>query len=82
MQKRSTWHYEGSRDAGFVGWRIGGDEGILVAAQLLKNTTGAYSYTCPDWRNQSTAIKRRTFIHVSTESTPTPYPGYIPDREA
>src|SRR5436305_15333351 len=31
---------------------------------LLKNTGGVYSGTCPAWRNQSTAIERRTCKHL------------------
>src|SRR3954469_23326822 len=31
---------------------------------VLKNTGGVYSCTCPAWRNQSTAIERRTCKHL------------------
>src|SRR5258708_18484325 len=31
---------------------------------ILKNTGGVYSCTCPAWRNQSTAIERRTCKHL------------------
>ena len=31
---------------------------------LLKNVGGVYSCTCPAWRNQSTAIERRTCKHL------------------
>jgi DNA ligase-1 len=31
---------------------------------LLKNSGGVYSCTCPAWRNQSTAIERRTCKHL------------------
>src|SRR6476659_9210470 len=31
---------------------------------VLKNVGGVYSCTCPAWRNQSTAIERRTCKHL------------------
>src|SRR6516165_9541448 len=31
---------------------------------VLRNTGGVYSCTCPAWRNQSTAIERRTCKHL------------------
>src|SRR5688572_10746175 len=31
---------------------------------VLKNSGGVYSCTCPAWRNQSTAIERRTCKHL------------------
>src|SRR4051794_31759308 len=31
---------------------------------VLKNNGGVYSCTCPAWRNQSTAIERRTCKHL------------------
>src|SRR5438445_9633811 len=31
---------------------------------ILKNVGGVYSCTCPAWRNQSTAIERRTCKHL------------------
>jgi DNA ligase-1 len=31
---------------------------------VLKNTGGVYSCTCPAWRNQNTAIERRTCKHL------------------
>src|SRR3954451_18562946 len=31
---------------------------------VLKNVGGAYSCTCPAWRNQSVAIERRTCKHL------------------
>lgn len=31
---------------------------------VLKNVGGVYSCTCPAWRNQSTAIERRTCKHI------------------
>src|SRR5580693_902798 len=31
---------------------------------VLKNVGGIYSCTCPAWRNQSTAIERRTCKHL------------------
>src|SRR5687768_11072820 len=31
---------------------------------VLKNIGGVYSCTCPAWRNQSTAIERRTCKHL------------------
>src|SRR4051794_968470 len=31
---------------------------------VLKNAGGVYSCTCPAWRNQSTAIERRTCKHL------------------
>ena len=31
---------------------------------ILKNFGGAYSCTCPDWRNQSLGIERHTCNHL------------------
>ncbi len=31
---------------------------------ILKNVGGVYSCSCPAWRNQSTAIERRTCKHL------------------
>ena len=55
---------------------------------ILKNVGGVYSCTCPAWRNQSTAIERRTCKHlrklrgdaveaarVGSVLTPQPAPG-------
>src|SRR4029077_7469552 len=39
-------------------------KGSGAAPYVLKNTGGVYSCTCPAWRNQSTAIERRTCKHL------------------
>lgn len=39
-------------------------QGSAKDPYLLKNTGGVYSCTCPAWRNQSTAIERRTCKHL------------------
>jgi DNA ligase 1 len=47
------------------------DDGETVEVQgsakepyVLRNVGGIYSCTCPAWRNQSTAIERRTCKHL------------------
>src|SRR5271155_156943 len=47
------------------------DDGASVEMQgsgskpyVLKNTGGVYSCSCPAWRNQSTAIEKRTCKHL------------------
>jgi DNA ligase-1 len=39
-------------------------QGSGAKPYVLKNTGGVYSCTCPAWRNQSTAIERRTCKHL------------------
>src|SRR6266550_4750970 len=39
-------------------------QGSGAKPYILKNTGGVYSCTCPAWRNQSTAIERRTCKHL------------------
>ncbi len=39
-------------------------KGSAAKPYVLKNTGGVYSCTCPAWRNQSTAIERRTCKHL------------------
>ncbi len=39
-------------------------QGSAKDPYILKNTGGVYSCTCPAWRNQSTAIERRTCKHL------------------
>jgi DNA ligase 1 len=39
-------------------------QGSAAKPYVLKNTGGVYSCTCPAWRNQSTAIERRTCKHL------------------
>src|SRR6478736_2646742 len=39
-------------------------QGSGATPYVLKNVGGAYSCTCPAWRNQSTAIERRTCKHL------------------
>jgi DNA ligase-1 len=47
------------------------DDGETVEIQgsakdpyILRNIGGVYSCTCPAWRNQSTAIEKRTCKHL------------------
>src|SRR6187200_3038538 len=39
-------------------------QGSGAQPYVLKNVGGVYSCTCPAWRNQSTAIERRTCKHL------------------
>lgn len=39
-------------------------KGSAAKPYLLRNVGGVYSCTCPAWRNQSTAIERRTCKHL------------------
>src|SRR5712675_551370 len=39
-------------------------QGSGAKPYILKNTGGVYSCSCPAWRNQSTAIERRTCKHL------------------
>src|ERR1700679_3720150 len=39
-------------------------KGAGARPYVLKNVGGVYSCTCPAWRNQSTAIERRTCKHL------------------
>src|SRR5580692_3886667 len=39
-------------------------QGSGAKPYVLKNTGGVYSCSCPAWRNQSTAIERRTCKHL------------------
>ncbi|MCU0982181.1 MAG: hypothetical protein MUF25_23750, partial [Pirellulaceae bacterium] len=39
-------------------------QGSGAKPYVLKNVGGMYSCTCPAWRNQSTAIERRTCKHL------------------
>lgn len=39
-------------------------QGSAATPYVIKNTGGAYSCTCPAWRNQSTPIERRTCKHI------------------
>jgi DNA ligase-1 len=39
-------------------------QGSGAKPYVLKNVGGVYSCTCPAWRNQSTAIERRTCKHL------------------
>ena len=39
-------------------------KGSGASPYILKNIGGVYSCTCPAWRNQSTAIERRTCKHL------------------
>src|SRR5215212_2057455 len=39
-------------------------KGTGAKPYVLKNVGGVYSCTCPAWRNQSTAIERRTCKHL------------------
>lgn len=39
-------------------------QGSAKDPYVLKNTGGVYSCSCPAWRNQSTAIERRTCKHL------------------
>ncbi len=38
--------------------------GSGIKPYVLKNTGGVYSCSCPAWRNQSVAIKKRTCKHL------------------
>lgn len=69
------------------------EDGESVAIQgsakdpyILKNTGGVYSCTCPAWRNQSTAIERRTCKHLRNyrgdEAESERLGGEIPTRVA
>jgi len=39
-------------------------QGSGAKPYVLKNVGGVYSCTCPAWRNQSTAIEKRTCKHL------------------
>src|SRR5688572_21349282 len=39
-------------------------KGSAAKPYVLKNVGGVYSCTCPAWRNQSTALERRTCKHL------------------
>ncbi len=39
-------------------------QGSAAKPYVLKNVGGVYSCTCPAWRNQSTALERRTCKHL------------------
>ena len=39
-------------------------QGSGAKPYVLKNTGGVYSCSCPAWRNQSTAIEKRTCKHL------------------
>src|SRR5262245_43965373 len=39
-------------------------KGSAAQPYILKNTGGVYSCSCPAWRNQSSAIERRTCKHL------------------
>src|SRR3954464_6615269 len=51
---------------------------------VLKNVGGVYSCTCPAWRNQSSAIERRTCKHLrklrGDDAEETRIGGALPER--
>ena len=47
----------------YIGMPPGVDPFIIYGG-ALKNTGGVYSCSCPAWRNQSSAIEKRTCKHL------------------
>src|SRR5438552_5818388 len=61
-------------------------KGSAAKPYVLKNSGGVYSCTCPAWRNQSTAIERRTCKHLrklrGDAAEETRLGGVLPQRPA